>query len=120
MKTGMLIALAIILFSCNAQKWINNNYEINKNETFEVSLTSNPTTGYSWKWIKGQTSKIVDSISVVYIQDKAEPNKVGVGGNELWKFKGKEAGIDTLIFEYCRSWEKNSVVESKKIIVKVK
>jgi inhibitor of cysteine peptidase len=45
---------------------------------------------------------------------------VGVGGNEIWKFKGKETGVDTLIFEYCRSWEKNSTVETKKVVVKIK
>jgi inhibitor of cysteine peptidase len=120
MKKIASIVLVIILFSCNSQKGIKADYEVRKNETFEITLKSNPTTGYSWKWIKEQPSKIVDSIKSVYIQDKSEPNRVGVGGNEIWKFKGKETGVETLIFEYCRSWEKNASVEIKKVVVKVK
>jgi inhibitor of cysteine peptidase len=119
MKNAAIIVLAISLFSCNTQKGIKVDYEVRKNETFEVTLKSNPTTGYSWKLTKEQPSKIVDSISSTYIQDKSEPDMVGVGGNEIWKFKGKEIGVDTLVFEYCRSWEKNSTAETKKIIVKI-
>ncbi len=119
MKKAVFSILAITLFSCNTQKNIKADYEVNKNQTFEISLKSNPTTGYSWKWIKVQPSKIVDSISSIYIQDKAEPNMVGVGGNEIWKFKGKETGIDTLKFEYQQPWQPNSTVETKKIIIKI-
>jgi inhibitor of cysteine peptidase len=119
MKKIAIIVLAISLFSCNSQKGIKADFEVNKNETFEVSLKSNPTTGYSWKWIKNNATKIVDSISTNFIQDKAEPNMVGVGGNEVWKFKGKQSGVDTLTFEYCRSWEKNPPAETKKVIVKI-
>ncbi len=119
MKKSFLSILAIGLFSCNSQKDIKADYEISKNETFDVTLKSNPTTGYSWKWVKNQPSKIVDSIRTTYAQDKAESGTTGVGGNEIWKFKGKETGVDTLTLEYCRSWEKNSAVETKKIIVKV-
>jgi inhibitor of cysteine peptidase len=120
MKKAAIIILAISLFSCSTQKGIKADYEVTKNETFEVTLKSNPTTGYSWKWIKEKPSKILDSVSSTYIIDKSEPDRVGVGGNQIWKFKAKETGVETLIFEYCRSWQKNSSVETKKVIVKVK
>jgi inhibitor of cysteine peptidase len=120
MKNLAIIVLTISLFSCNTQKGIKADYEVRKNETFEVSLKANPSTGYSWKWIKDNSSKTVDSINSLYVQDKAEPSLTGIGGNEIWKFRGKEKGVYTLIFEYCRSWEPNSTVETKKIIVKIK
>ncbi len=120
MKKMVILVLTIGLFSCNTQKSLKYEYKVNKNEIFEITLKSNPTTGYKWKWIKEHPSKIIDSVSSTYIQDKAEPYMMGVGGNEIWKFKGKEKGIDTLTFEYCRSWEPNSTVETKKIIVKIK
>ncbi len=119
MKKAIFSILAVTLFSCNSQKNVKADYSVNKNETFEISLKTNPTTGYSWKWIKNQSSKIVDSISSIYIQDKAEPNMVGVGGNEIWKFKANETGIDTLKFEYQQPWQQNSTVQTKKIIVKI-
>lgn len=120
MKTATITALAAVLFSCNSQKGIKTDYEISKNETFEITMKSNPTTGYTWKWIKDKSSQIVDSVSATYVQDKKGADMVGVGGTVIWKFKGKEAGIDTLIFENSRSWEKNAAVETKKVVVKVK
>ncbi len=120
MKKVALSILAISLFSCNTQKAIKADYEVSKNETFAITLKSNPTTGYSWKWVKNNTSKIVDSVSVTFAKDKAATGMVGVGGNEIWKFKGKESGVETLTFEYCRSWEPKSTVETKKISVKIK
>ncbi len=120
MKKSVLGILSISLFSCITQKELKTDYVVSKNETFDVTLKSNPTTGYSWKWIKDNASKTVDSVSSTYIQDKAAPGIVGVGGNEIWKFKGKETGFETLIFEYCRSWEPKSTIETKKISVKIK
>ena len=120
MKKILFFVLATSLFSCNSKKENKANFEVNTNETFEFSLKSNPSTGYSWKWIKNESTQIVDSVSVNYVPDKSEPNRVGVGGNEVWKFKGKATGVDTLTLEYCRSWEPNSTVETKKFVVKVK
>jgi inhibitor of cysteine peptidase len=119
MKKVALCILALSLFCCNTQKKAKTDFELSKNETFDVILKSNPTTGYSWKWIKNNFSKKVDSIRSTYIQDKSAPGMTGVGGNEIWKFKGKETGVDTLTFEYCRSWQPNSTVETKKISVKI-
>lgn len=120
MKKAALSILTISLFSCNTQKDVKADYNVSKNEVFQISLKSNPTTGYSWKWIKIQSSSILDSVSTTYVPTKMEEGIVGSGGNEIWEFKGKETGVDTLKFEYCRSWEPNSTVETKKIIVKVK
>jgi inhibitor of cysteine peptidase len=119
MKKVAVSILALSLFSCNTHKKAKTDYELSKNETFDVRLKSNPTTGYSWKWIKNNASKKVDSVLSTYIQDKSAPGMTGVGGHEIWKFKGIETGVDTLTFEYCRSWEPNSTVETKKISVKI-
>jgi inhibitor of cysteine peptidase len=119
MKKALLSILAVSLFSCETQQDLKTDYVVNKNETFEVSLISNLTTGYSWKWVKDNSSTRIDSVSATYVQDKVASGIVGSGGNEIWKFKGKEAGVETLTFEYCRSWEPNSTVETKKIVVTI-
>lgn len=118
MKTTTILITSFLLFSCNSsQKFVKADYEVHKNETFEVTLNSNPSTGYSWRLAKNNESRKIDSIEVRY----AEPNHTmpGASRNEIWKFKGVEKGIDTLTFEYLRSWEPNSTVEIKKIIVKI-
>jgi predicted secreted protein len=120
MKKGVITILGIMLFSCNTQKGVKADYEVVKDSIFELKLKSNPTTGYSWKWIKNKDSKRIDSINSTYLRDTAAPGMTGVGGYEIWKFKGKESGVDTLTFEYCRPWDPKSVVETKKIIVLIK
>ena len=120
MKTAAFLILIISLFSCNSQKNINADYEVNKNQVFEISLKSNPSTGYSWKWMKDKSSSVIDSINSTYVATKVKEEIVGSGGNEIWKFKANESGIDTLKFEYCRSWDKNSTVEIKQFIIKIK
>ena len=120
MKKAVITVLAIALFSCNTQKNIKADYEISKNGILEISLKSNPSTGYSWKWIKNKSSNLIDSINTTYIPIKVKEEIVGSGGNEIWKFKGNEKGIDTLEFEYKRSWDKNSTIETKKFVVVIK
>lgn len=120
MKKAAITVLAISLFSCNTQKNIKADYEVNKNETFEISLKANPTTGYGWKWANKKSTQLLDSISQTYTQDNTKKEMTGVGGNETWKFRGNAIGVDTLKFEYCRSWEPNSTVETKKFIIKIK
>jgi inhibitor of cysteine peptidase len=120
MKKNVIGIIAILLFSCNSQKNIKSDFEIRNNETFDISLNSNPSTGYSWKWVRNIAKSKVDSISTTYQQEQSNPKRVGVTGKQIWKFKANEKGIDTLTFEYCRSWEPNSTVETKNIIVKIK
>ena len=120
MKKSLYLLAIMSLFSCSSKKEIKTDYEVTKNEDFTVLLDANHTTGYSWKWIKGESTKLVDSVSVNYLSNNEATEKSGVGGKESWIFKGKETGIDTLTFEYCRPWQKNSTVETKKITVKIK
>jgi predicted secreted protein len=119
-KKIFFIITATCLFSCNIQKKQHSRLEVKKDKTFEISLKANPTTGYSWKWIKNKSQNLLDSIGSNYQQDKAPSEMVGVGGKEIWKFKGKQVGIDILTFKYCRRWNANSTVETKKIVVKIK
>ncbi len=93
------------------------NYVIFINDTFQLELPSNPSTGYSWVWINKQPGSIVDTSNNSFLPDN--PIWIGSGGNEIWKFKGEKAGIDTVKLEYCRSWEANSTIETKIIIVNV-
>ena len=106
--------------SCKAQKNPKFDYIINKNEELEIKLESNPTTGYSWKWIKDESNTILDSIGAIYVPKKVSNGVVGSGGTEIFKFKANKSGINSLKFEYCRSWEKHSAVTVKKFIIKVK
>ena len=93
-------------------------YEIAVNESFQLELDSNPTTGYRWEWTNKESVSIVGTLDNKYVS--GSPASAGSGGKEIWKFKGLKSGLDTIKLEYCRSWEPNSSVDKKTITIKVK
>ena len=124
-KIKILFLITIFAFiSCSEKEVINNpdfiksEYEISVNQSFQINLVSNPTTGYSWKWTNKQFVTVVDTFNNYYIPNK--PILDGSGGKEVWNFKGIKTGADTIKLEYNRSWDPNSTIEIKKILVIVK
>jgi len=97
---------------------MDSDYEIKVNESFQVEFDSNPTTGFSWKWTNKQNVSIVESKGSEYVP--SVPVRPGSGGKEIWKFKGRQSGSDTLKFQYVRSWDETSGNSTKIITVKVK
>lgn len=92
-------------------------YTIGINQEFAIEMISNPTTGYSWKWMNSKNVTIVDSVGENYMPDK--PALMGSGGKETWKFRGVRSGTDTLVFEYCRPWDPKSTADTNIVVVKV-
>jgi inhibitor of cysteine peptidase len=72
-------------------------------QVLEVTLESNPTTGYSW-----QVAETPDFLTLegpaAFISD-AGPDVVGAGGSEVFRFTVSGAGTGTLRLEYLRPWE---------------
>lgn len=99
-------------------KSVKADYEISPNDSFQIILDSNPSTGYAWQWTNKTGVSKVDTIGHNFMSNSEV--LVGAGGKEIWIFKGLMSGIDSINLEYCRLWEPNSTVQRKKIIVKVK
>lgn len=133
MKIPMLICL-LILFGCSEksnkknlkrfspleEKDANLFYEISVDQEFEIDLTSNLTTGYSWIWVNNQSLNIVDSISQEYVSNSNLSKLLGVGGKEIWKFKGVKSGVDSIIMKYCQSWNPDATKDLTTIRIKVR
>lgn len=132
-----LFAISSTIFSCkttdvgsknnvnheNVETLEPDEYEIAIGETFEVKLSANPSTGYSWNWVNKESITVVNLSNSVYVKNEPTNDEVimvGVGGNEKWTFVGVEAGEETIILEYTPSWARETVARTKKIIVKVK
>jgi len=118
-----LFSLLLIFSSCSKNKKNNSDnmktdYEIAVNESIQIELDSNPTTGFAWKWANKESVSIVDSTGTEYILDA--PALTGSGGKEIWKFIGLKSGTDTIKLEYCRPWEPASAVNTMNITVKVR
>lgn len=96
----------------------NNTYtsfnSVKQNDEWDISLSENPTTGYSWMlYVSGS-----GSIATVYDDYKSpfydENNPLlGAGGTHTWHFKAGSKGEVTLTFVYQRPWESENPIETR-------
>lgn len=89
---------------------ITTDINISVSGTLEVSLYSNPTTGYQWT----ENADISDTTVIsqaehnyVSPQDSEEP-VVGAGGKDVWTFNVLKKGTATITMVYSRPWESDS------------
>ena len=76
-------------------------------QEIHLRLKGNPTTGYSWR-AKKTTGTVIQQMGPGrYVQDKARPGMVGVGGRFVFRFQAIGADEVTVSLAYARPWEKN-------------
>jgi predicted secreted protein len=84
-------------------------------ETFEIKLSSTPSTGYKWQ-IENLDPKLLTLESENFI---AVPNgPAGSGGEQFFTLKGLAVGVDEVELIYKRPWE-SSIGETKKVKVEI-
>lgn len=75
-------------------------------QTATLALSSNPTTGYSWR--VEQEPEIFD-ITSEFTEDAADEEMVGVGGTETFTLTPKAEGTTEINFYYEQAWDKDSM-----------
>jgi inhibitor of cysteine peptidase len=83
---------------------------------FEISLKSNPTTGYSWEFVEPVDERFLNLIDETYVQNPAPEEMVGVGGKKTWTFTALEPGSTTIELIYKRPWLKEDETAKKCLI----
>ena len=117
------IAVSMLLVACAApgqKAWVevscdefHDNHHIEQmlqvqpDETFEVKLCSNPTTGFQWaKEAQISDSTVLKQEDHKFIGPESEPPPPpGTPGQEIWTFKALKEGSSMIFFEYSRPWE---------------
>jgi inhibitor of cysteine peptidase len=79
--------------------------DVRAGQEFKITLQSNPTTGYLWRFAKPPDEKFLKLVSTKY--QAPESKLVGAGGSEVWTFKALAEGKTTLELNYQRPWEKS-------------
>lgn len=91
------------------------NLEAQIGEIFDISLESNPSTGFSWQARYDQ-----DYFELVDQRFETSSELIGAGGKEIFSFKALKLGDKFIDFDYLRTFEKDQVQksESYKILIK--
>ncbi len=79
--------------------------ELQVGQAFQLTLGSNPTTGYRWVFDGHSSGIVVQEGQPVYAADNPEKGLMGGGGIEHWTFRAVKPGTETLRLEYRRPWE---------------
>ena len=115
-----LFAMALSLLACSSalkqtsvtvaideflkQNNISREIQVATNDTFTVTLGSNPTTGFNWV----ESAKISDQAVLQQLEHKYVPPQgslPGASGQEVWTFRALKAGKTTVSMDYSRPWE---------------
>ena len=76
--------------------------ELVVDQELQISLTTNPTTGYVWE-VDGAVPPQPEQVGEP--EYSADSTATGSGGTEVWTFVAKEPGAARLKFKYWRSFE---------------
>lgn len=111
MRTFLSLTLLPLLWvSCQSTPKAENSkydYSVKMGEAFHIDLKSNPSTGYTWQWVKNEKASIVE-LTVKSYKSAAKSGVVGAGGISIFQFKAIRKGRETIHLEYVRPWEKGA------------
>ena len=95
------------------------NVSLRSGQDLNIELEANPTTGYTWSVLTSDTEGIVKQIGSTYIPgEKAKSGLVGAGGIQRYQFQAVKKGKAILVFQYSRSWEKDTE-PAKRFVVQI-
>lgn len=83
----------------------NSTIEAKINERFNVTLTSNPSTGYQWR-ISGIDETVARLVDERYIAP--DSNLVGAAGKQVLTFEALKEGKTIIELEYVRPWDQEN------------
>ncbi len=78
-------------------------FDVETGQHFNLTLESNPTTGYGWQTAAAPDEKIVRVLASDYIAPQGD--LVGAPGEQVWHFWAVGEGSTTMVLEYARPWE---------------
>jgi predicted secreted protein len=73
-------------------------FTVNSDETFDLVLPSNPSTGYHWDILPELDSNLVEFAEQKYVAE--QPVAPGSGGVDVWTFRALNAGDTTVVLGY--------------------
>lgn len=92
--------------------------ELQPGQRLRITLTANPTTGYTWAILEPTDDRILRQLGE--IEFEPESTLVGAGGVQIIRFEAVSAGQSSLKLVYHRPWESVEPLESFTLSVTVR
>ena|SRR5688572_4263888 len=67
-------------------------------ETFDLVLTSNPSTGYRWQLVEELDPDVIELVDQIYIAQ--DSTAIGSGGVDVWTMRAVNSGDATIMLGY--------------------
>lgn len=92
-------------------------YSAKTNQTYEIFLDSNPSTGYSWKIVQKPTENAVVALSPNVYYLEIDKNILGQNGTQKIEVTLNKVGVYEIIVEYSRPWKSDDKLKVIKKII---
>ena len=109
---AVVVLVMILAAGCGSAQEIklgidanNSQVEMEKGQTLIITLDSNPSTGFSWERAATEDEALQQVGEVEFRQGPQNKDMVGVGGQQILRFKAEKAGQTALELVYHRPWE---------------
>ena len=112
----LLLVMSVLLSGCTGNKinlgmdYNGRQIELTKGQTFNVTLESNPSTGYSWEVVEFNNNMLHQIGEAEYRRISnftGEQPMAGVPEMQTFRFEAINTGQTTLKLVYHRPWEKD-------------
>lgn len=115
--------LARVLNRCSSlmsidESYNNQEYMLPVGSSFNLSLASNPSTGYTWTMPDCPDEKLLSLQGESYLPD-SDNRMVGQGGKNQWRFKALETGTTEITLNYARPWESFQPLKTFKLKITI-
>ncbi len=92
-----------------------------ENQIMSLTLNSNPSTGYRWKFIAEPDAKILKLVSSNYFPSNTSATPlIGAGGTDVWTFQAIGSGTTALKLGYFPPANPNQAANTFELTVTVK
>jgi len=119
MAAVSLMCLLLVVTGCSKEaeeqvvtKEMKQSFDLETGQHVDVTLESNPSTGYSWQVAQSPDSKMVELVSNHFVEP-SDGDMVGAPGEEVWQFKAVGAGTTTMVLEYAQAWDTETPPEKR-------
>jgi inhibitor of cysteine peptidase len=93
--------------------------EMDVNQTLELTLDENPSTGFGWSLEKPLKLFKVEETYLSDLKASNESTIVGKGGQKVFKLTAVEPGEELIHIKHARAWENGAPIDEWKCRVRI-